>query len=310
MSIFRIFLISLTLSFFSLPSYANFFQKYEKGDIIKGELVLDKKVQIKLSEGEWEIIEFTDWVWSGWSGKYISLVKLIDNEIAEAIAVGYFDATGKYISDLNHHIYEIFFTDKYDGCYQRPEYYKLVLFHKGSTINCMVVSHSDVNKNIYNPDDKKYAYLNNTLINWIAENSIVLPKIVLSSEHVFFSRLVSSKLYTIGYSKNPKFFKGPKIQFFTEDSSEYHPLNLNKYPKHKKYIDEFLSSQSFFHKNLEEKIGMKKKQRLELAKYITHKKESESNGKLIEQLQKLNDLYKSGILSNEEFKKAKKKILK
>ena len=55
---------------------------------------------------------------------------------------------------------------------------------------------------------------------------------------------------------------------------------------------------------------MKKKQRLELAKYITHKKESESNGKLIEQLQKLNDLYKSGILSDEEFKKAKKKILK
>ena len=47
------------------------------------------------------------------------------------------------------------------------------------------------------------------------------------------------------------------IKFFTEDSSEYHPLNINKFAKHKKFMDEFVSNQSLFHKMLEDKIKIK-----------------------------------------------------
>ena len=50
--------------------------------------------------------------------------------------------------------------------------------------------------------------------------------------------------------------------------------------------------------------------KLDLCKYITHKNNAKKdNNSFIDQIKKLNDLYKSGILSKEEFEKAKKRIL-
>ena len=220
------------------------------------------------------------------------------------------DTAGKRISDVNIWIYKILFTNKHDGCYKRPEYYRLELYHKGSTVNCMILGHIDVNKELYNPDDKTLAYLDAKLIRWIEDNSIEIPKIVLQSSHVFFSKTVTSRYYVVGHSITPKFFDGPKIEFFTEDSSEYHPLNISKFPKHKKFMDEFVSNESLFHKELEDKIRLKQRQKLDLSKNIIGGNTSISdNNDTIDKLNKLNDLYKSGVLTEEEFKKAKKKIL-
>ena len=38
---------------------------------------------------------------------------------------------------------EIFFKDKYDGCYERPEYYLVKYYKRGMSYNCMVVRHLD-----------------------------------------------------------------------------------------------------------------------------------------------------------------------
>ena len=56
-------------------------------------------------------------------------------------------------------------------------------------------------------------------------------------------------------------------------------------------------------------VKAKKKHRLDLDRYITTTLLIESNNALPNQLKKLNDLFKSGVLTKEEFEKAKKKLL-
>tara|TARA_Y100000389_G_C17407772_1_gene489047 strand:+ start:524 stop:1429 length:906 start_codon:yes stop_codon:yes gene_type:complete len=289
-------------------------QRYSIGEKITNEVILDNKISIDLSDGEWEVVERTGWRWGNYTGEYIFIIKANEKEIVESISLNFLNTGGKRIADINSWLYEVVFVNKHDGCYKRPEYYKLELFHKGATINCMIISHTDVNKEIYNPDDKEFAYLNEKIISWIHENSIELPKIMLTSEHILFSRLASSKFYGYSHSINPKFFEGPKTKFITEDTSEYHPFNIDKYPIHEKFMNNFMSSQSLIHVSLEENIGIKDYQKLELSKYINKKTETKKSngtdkGDIVSQIKDLKELLDTGALTKEEFTKAKKKLL-
>jgi len=259
---------SFIFIFSTMYVQADPFWKYEIGDKIKNEIVLDKKIKIPLSYGEWEILEKTNWCWYAFCGRYISLAKLIEKEIAEIYSLGYLDTAGKRISDVDIFLHESTFLNKHDGCYKRPEYYRLELYRKGSTINCMIFRHVDVNKELYNPDDKTLAYLDAKIIRWIEDNDIEIPKIALESDHIFFLRSVSPRYYVISHAINPKFFNGPKIKFFSEESSEYHSLNIYNYPNHKKFINKFLSNASLFHKSLEDKMKLKQRHKLDLSKNI------------------------------------------
>jgi len=132
----------------------------------------------------------------------------------------------------------------------------------------MIFRHVDVNKELYNPDDKTLAYLDAKIIRWIEDNDIEIPKIALESDHIFFLRSVSPRYYVISHAINPKFFNGPKIKFFSEESSEYHSLNINNYPNHKKFMDKFLLNESLFHKLLEDQMKLKQRHKLDLSKNI------------------------------------------
>ena len=291
------------------------FNSYVIGATIENEVNLDKKITIDLSPGEWVIIEKTNWKYNAFSGKFLELAKLdkVNNEVVEGLSLGFLGTNGKRHADVNTFIYESFFTDKHDGCYKRPEYYRLEVFHKGATINCLIIDHSDTNKELYNPDDKTLAYLNANLIRWIEDNNIIVPKIMLTSNHIIFARSSSQNLYGIAHGINPKYFNGPKNKYTTEDTSEYHSNNINKHPLHLKFMENFLSTQSSLHQSIEDSLKLKEYIRLDLAKYnpesnkVIIKKNSED---IIDQLKKLNDLYKDGILTKEEFEKAKKKVLK
>ena len=63
-----------------------------------------------------------------------------------------------------------------------------------------------------------------------------------------------------------------------------------------------------FHSELEEKFKLKKHQRLDLMtkQKIKIKK---NNKDIVEELEKLNKLYKSGVITKNEFNSAKKMIL-
>jgi len=79
------------------------------------------------------------------------------------------------------------FKDKYDGCYERPEYFLLEFYAKGNTHNFFWVLHRDVDKQINNPDDPASRGSNVLLKKSIKDNSIKLTKIVLTSDHGYFS---------------------------------------------------------------------------------------------------------------------------
>ena len=146
---------------------------------------------------------------------------------------------------------------------------------------------------------------------------------MLDSWHGFFSRTVSNNLYTAAYIDNPEYFGGPAHQFSTEQSSEYHPSNIGKYPKFKKYMNEFIKISAKRHIEFEKTVGAKSHHEMDFSSIgLTKSKKnknrnkkkkesvSSSNSKdIVKQLNDLKKLLDSGVITKEEFEKAKKKVL-
>ena len=119
---------------------------------------------------------------------------------------------------INFHLplNEVIFEDPYDGCYERPEYFLLKLYRRGSTFNCMIIRHMDVSKELNYPDgphDKAAASAYNY---WIKKNSLTYPKIMLESHHSYFSRLVGGRWHEVRRYINPKILNAPQSKFFSE----------------------------------------------------------------------------------------------
>ena len=78
-------------------------------------------------------------------------------------------------------------------------------------------------------------------------------------------------------------------------------------------MEEFIKLAVARHRELETPVGAKSKHVLDLSEYVAEsalKEEiSTTSSGLAEELKELYELYKEGILTKEEFEKAKKKIL-
>ena len=304
--------LSILTLFFLLFSFTNSIaESYKVDDKIKDQFIFNKKFKIDLPEGEWIIADKSAFEYYGIFAKEYILLKLDDSKVIEAISIGEMKTEGKYQGAINSALYEILFKNKYDGCYERPEYSVLEFYAKGSSHNCFTVGHQDLVKDIYDPDDPELKTAYSQLKVWLKNRSIELPKIALYSSHSYFSRLSMGKWLTLGYLVDPKVLNAPKNKFLTEESSEYHKYNINNYPEHNEIMKKWISISAERHVNFEKSIKVIKRHLLDLDQYYLA--EPSSNNRLsnnaIEQIKKLNDLYKDGILTKEEFKKAKKKIL-
>mgnify|MGYP001416810044 CR=1 FL=1 len=98
-------------------------------------------------------------------------------------------------------------------------------------------------------------------------------------------------------------------KYFSEETSEYSKVNISQFPEHQKTMNDWISHMSQFHKQFEVMVKSKKKHRLDLDTYINTNISIKSDNFISDQLKKLKDLYKSGVLTKNEFEKAKKKIL-
>ena len=284
---------------------------YKIGSKVSGLFEATKKLKIELPPGKWEVVERHAWEFYGLRAFSYGLARVEKGKVVESIGLTELHTAGVYEGHLNVEIIKIFFKGKYDGCYERPEYYYLNFYRKGSTFNCFRVGHGVPEKEIYDPDDPYLRNANSQIKKWIRENSIELPKIMLGSTHLYFSRLVYGKIYGVSYSIDPSILNGPEISFFTEDSSEYHKYNIKNYPEHEKIMQKWLSISSNRHKAFEKVVKAKERHLLNLSELVSSGASLSSNQSedTVEQLKKLNDLYKSGVLSKDEFEKAKKKIL-
>jgi len=288
-----------------------FAKKYKTDDIVENKFYMSKKIILNLPKGKWTVVEKKRFEYYGLKSLEYTLVKTNDKKVTEAISIIEWNSAGVYESYVNHALVEIMFKGKYDGCYDRPEYTVMEFYKKGSTHNCFWVGHFDLIKNIYNPDDPELKTANTQLKMWLKEKKITLPKVALYSEHSYFSRLSRGKWYGLVYVVDPKILNAPDNNFIKEASSEYHKHNIDRYPEHKKIMKKWISISAQRHLDFENLVSAKEKHKLDLNNFspIKDTVSQNQNDELIKQLRNLNDLFKNGVLTKEEFEKAKKKLL-
>ena len=306
----------LIILIFSFSSVCSIFlsvkaQSYKVNEIVENEFEMSKKFSINLPEGKWVIAKKSTTYFHGIRAKTYSLLRLENKKAVEGIEIAEWHTAGIYEYVVNQAIYEILFKNKFDGCYERPEYSIVRFFRKGSSHDCFWAGHIDVYKELFNPEDPDRKTANAQLRRYIKKNNIELPKVALFSNHSYFSRLRAGKWYAITYQIDPEILGGPKNKFITEDSSEYHRNNIENYPEHRKIMEKWISLSAKRHKDFENSINALDKHKLDLDDLITAEVAPNTNGSkdISSQLQKLYELYKNGVLSKKEFEKAKKKLL-
>jgi len=262
-----------------------------------------------LPEGKWTVVQSRGDNYYGLVSKIYLLVRLENNLAVESIEIAEVKTAGVFESSVNQAIYEAIFKNKYDGCYERPEYFVVKVYKKGSTHNCLVIDHSDVHKDFFTPDDREASDAG--VKKWIRDNNIQLPRVGLSSFHAYFSRLAAGKWYLLSYGIDPKILSGPKNNFISEETSEYHKNNISNYPDHQKTMQKWVSISAQRHIEFENLIKVIERHKLDLGDLSPSKSQlsKNSSNEIIDQINKLNILYKNGILTKDEFEKAKKKIL-
>ena len=283
---------------------------YRSGTIFENQIEFSKKFTLPLTEGKWEVINQYEFNYF-FQFKGNSIVRLKNNEVMEFIWIERANLSSYQNAYIDNAMNEIVFKDQYDGCYTRPEYYIVEVYSKGSTHNCLVIRHIDSNKELFSPDDP--GAVNAKLKKSLRDRSIIIPPIMFDSYHSYFSRLIRGEWYVIQYMANPKLFNSPKINYLTEESSEFHKANISRYPEHKLTMDKWISVSAKRHREIEKLLKAKEHHLLNLDKYILNNDNdylnSEEKKNIIEDLEKLNELYKTGVITKEEFEKAKDKIL-
>ena len=299
-------LCMILLISFNSESYE---KKYRLNEEIDGKFNLNKKFVLNLPQGKWIVVNARQESYYGLFSKLYSLVKLENNAAVEWIQIAEMYTAGIYEDIVNQAIYEAIFKNKHDGCYERPEYYVVEVYKKGSTHNCFRVGHVDVHKDFYSPDDPGVS--NAELTKWVRDNNIELPKVGLDSFHAYFSRLAGGKWYLLQYGIDPKILNAPKNRFINEESSEYHKNNILNHPEHKLVMEKWVSISAQRHIEFENIIKVIERHKLDLKDLspLISKSSKDISNDIVDQINKLNDLYKNDVLSKDEFEKAKKKLL-
>ena len=285
---------------------------FKTGTIHKGEVYWTQNMKFNLPPGKWEVLERWNWAVGNVNARGVTLVQLNGNVADALFEFTEVNTNGKWIGYVVEWLLEVMFKNEHDGCYQRPEYYFLKVKKKGGFLNCLVIRHIDMEKTLYSPDDKERKSSTAIIRKWLRENNIGTPPIMLSRAHSFFAPSVKDSYYGIFYAFNPETHGAPKSKFFTEVSSEYHRGNINNFPKKKKYMDDFVSNAAYEHQQFEKWVRAKSNHLLDFSEFSikepTGKIETTSSG-LAKELKELYDLYKEGVLTKEQFEKAKKKLL-
>jgi len=305
-----LFTFFISIIFLSIINSKVYAKTYKIGDIIEDVFIINNKFKINLPEGKWILAEKSAYDYYI-TNKVLTLLRIEKNKVKEAISISEWKTAGVHEDIINEALLEILFKNKYDGCYEKPEYTVLELYKKGSSHNCFWVGHHDLIKHIYNPDNPELSTANTQLKMWLKKNNISLPKVALYSEHSYFSRLKLGKWFYVVYIADPKILNSPDNKFIEENMSEYHKYNIDNYPKHKKIMEKWISISAQRHIDFENSIGVLNKHKLSLIKLSPSTKTISKNfsNDIVNQIKKLNELYKAGVITINEFEKAKKKLL-
>ena len=277
-------------------------KKYEK----YSDQITWKNTQFKLPKGEWVYYSKEPFHLQNFSLGCVNFINFQNKLINGAFSACYVTSGGKWRQALGAELRNEWQNNKYDSCNLRPEYFYVKAIFKGASSNCFISAHLDPNKVLYFPDDPTDTS-SGGLKKYIKDNSLILPKIMLGFQSVYYSNK-RDKAITMDLSINPEAYGANDTLFETEETSEYHRSNINNFPLKKKFFEEWTKKMSIEHSVLEDQLEATKDFKLDFSD-LTASIPIENSKDLIDDLNKLNELYKSGILNAEEFEKAKSKIL-
>ena len=122
---------------------------YKVGEqITNNRLEMNKNFILDLSDGVWTVINREEYKWGYFDFTVWGVAKIEEKEIVEFYEVIWGDMGSRLQSQIDPLIYSAQFKDPYDGCYERPEYYYLNFYRKGTTYNCLRTGHRNIKKRV------------------------------------------------------------------------------------------------------------------------------------------------------------------
>ena len=306
-------LLIIILFFFHNILFANDFNSL-KGEKIFNKFEINKKMKLPIP-GKWEVIDkYSDYVGWGIKVEGITFAEIEDNTPIKFFEIARATGLSKWQAYLTSIIEGATFNSKEGGCRKRQHYNYLKVYKRGSAHNCLIVTMLDVQRELNPSDYDPDRVFNLGIRKWVEKNEINLPKIYLQYESSFFSMSVRDEWYVMLYAETPENFANYKPKFTSRDTTEFHPDKIVNFPEAKKIMEKWTKKSARLHKDFEIFQNAKKSQKLDLSNYTDSKekkklKKVKYSNNITEELIKLNELYKSGALSKEEFEKAKKKVL-
>jgi hypothetical protein len=252
-----------------------------KGKSIDKDFYKFKKISIPLSkDGQWKLIgkkkrsvHDVDLTW-----KYIAQLK--GNNLSKIIEVVHVTGS-KYSADVVASWFKkfTFQTNGYKSCIPKSgsgqsanlrEKYYVYEEVNSSVVNCFFTRNMNTDDEIINQLVKRNtSYVDTNILPNIVKdfigNEIKLPKIMLRSDHYFYSK---NGLYAYFEMINPEVNGAPKTLFISEKENEYYPSNINAHPEKKDFYLNWIKIQAKNHLEFENKLIKNQKYKLDLAKYI------------------------------------------
>ena len=151
----------------------------------------------------------------------IKFINIQNKIINGAFSACYITSGGKWRQALGAELRNEWQNNKYDSCNLRPEYFYVKAIFKGASSNCFISRHLDPKKELYFPDDPTNTS-SGGLKKYINDNSLILPKIMLGFQSVYYSNK-RDKAITMGLSINPEAYGANDMLFETEKSCRRNP---------------------------------------------------------------------------------------
>jgi len=146
-------------------------------------------------------------------------------------------------------------------------------------------------------------------------NKLKNPDIFVYSQHSYAR---GSKLYESSYYYNPELDGVPKPKSLEWDTNEFHLQRVMNYPKHEAFLKKYISVTASLVDRFNQLNKVKGGLTLDASTLITQASinvgsgettKEAPKGNIVEQIKQLKELMDAGAISQEEFDKAKKKLL-
>ena len=274
-------------------SFAAKINPYKVGDIVENQLTLGKKYKVPLPPGKFEVV--------------VTNLKQGFHDIMLFQA----DKNGATRWQI-----QIWVSKKAQYWWNPPKFCKRkdLYFNKSKLGNrkfhCWIINHTrselSSGKGFWGK-----------VRDWIIAERIIQPDIYVYSQHEY--QTSDKRLIGMGYFYNPEVDGVPAPKNIDWETAEYHMSRVHKYPEHEAFLKKFISVSATLVKRFNELNNVKGGLSLNPNQYITqssintetpeNKVTNDSSEDIISKLKSLKDLLDAGAITQEEFEKAKKKIL-